>query len=172
MRHEDRGSLVLIDRAATAHLAHHGFPSLLDAVIGSEGMDTLVEGRAVWVATLPTSGDGTSTEGSDRPVGFAVASDEGPFFYLHELSVDPAHMRRGIGTALLRAVVDHARWAFHTTLALDTFRTVPFNAPFYAKRGFFEVERDAVPEPLATLAERNRPLGVHPAARVTMVRRL
>lgn len=154
--------MVTLDHAATECLANHGFPSLLDHLIDEKSMATLLEGRATWIAA----------DGADRPVGFAVASDEGPFFYLHELSVDPAHMRRGIGTALLRAVVDHARWAFHTTLALDTFRTVPFNAPFYEKRGFFEVERSVVPEPLAALAERNRPPGIHPAARVTMVRRL
>lgn len=162
MRPGDLDALVAVDRAGTRLLARHGFPSLLEHMADAESMAALARGRAVWVAA-----------GEDgEPVGFAVASDEGAFFYLHELTVDPAQGRRGIGTALLSAVIDHARWAFHTAVALDTFRAVPFNAPFYSKRGFIEIERGAVPEPLARLAEAGRPAGVHPASRVVMARRL
>ena len=162
MREADVGRLAEIDRAGTRLLAEHGFPSLLDQLADDEDMRRLTRGRAVWIAA----------NARDEPLGFAVASDPGRFVYLHELSVDPTHGRRGIGSILLGAVIDHARWAFHTVVALDTFRTVPFNAPFYAKRGFMAVERDAVPPELAELAAAERPPGVHPASRVVMVRRL
>ena len=162
MRPGDVPALVRVDRAATALLAEHGFPSLLDEPLDARGIDALVRGRAVWIAA----------NADDAAIGFAVASDEGAFFYLHELSVDPAHGRCGIGTALLQAVIGHAKWAFHTVIALDTFRAVPFNAPFYSRHGFLEVEKSQVPEPLAALARAGRPCGIHPATRVVMVRRL
>ena len=162
MREDDLDALVAVERAGTRRLAEHGFPSLLDVMVDADGMRALTEGRGVWVA----AGD------ADAPVGFAVASDEGRFMYLHELSVVPPHHGRGIGTMLLGAVVDHARWAFHTVLALDTFRTVPFNAPFYAKRGFMALERKDVPPEIEALAAAGRPPGIHPGARVVMVRRL
>ena len=162
MREADLDRLVEIDRAGTALLAEHGFPSLVDDLIDRAGMERLTGGRAVWVAS----------DAADRANGFAVAEDIGPCLYLHELSVDPAFGRRGLGTALLGAVVDHARWAFHTVVALETFRTVPFNAPFYAKRGFMAVEPAQVPEPLREVVAAGRPSGIHPAARTVMVRRL
>ena len=158
----DGAALAAIDRAGTALLASHGFPSLMDDLIDERGMAALTEGRGVWVMDGP----------SGLPVGFAVASDEGAFVYLHELSVDPEHGRRGVGTALLKAVIDHARWSFHTLVALDTFRTVPFNAPFYSARGFLALDREAVPPPIAALAEAGRPPRVHPASRTVMVRRI
>ena len=162
MREGDLDRLVEIDRAGTHRLARHGFPSLLDHMIDRDGMARLVSQRAVWVAADP----------DDRADGFAVAQDIGPCLHLHELSVDPDHARRGIGGMLLSAVIDHARWAFHTIVSLETFRTVPFNAPFYATRGFTVVEPAVVPEEIAAVVADGRPPDIHPGSRVVMVRRI
>ena len=162
MRPDDLDRLVEIDRAGTRLLAKHGFPSLLDQMNDRDSMERLVSGRAVWIAA----------DAADRANGFAVAEDLGPCLYLHELGVDPAQGRRGIGAMLLAAVVDHARWAFHSVVALDTFRTVPFNAPFYARRGFMAVEPSSVPEELREVVAKGRSAGIHPASRTVMVRRL
>ena len=161
-RPDDLARLTQIDRATTRLLAEHGFPSLLDAMPDEASVSRLVDGRATWLAT----------DQNDRALGFAVASDAAPCLYLHELGVDPAHQRRGIGTALLEAVIAHGRWLFQPALALDTFRTVPFNAPFYSKRGFMPWPPGHVPEEIATLVASARPPGIHPAARVVMVKRL
>ena len=161
-RPDDLARLVEIDRATTRHLAAHGFPSLLDAMPDEGSVAELVDGRAVWVAV----------GADDRPLGFAVASDAGPCLYLHELGVDPAEHRRGIGTMLLDEVVRHGRWLFQPALALDTFRTVPFNAPFYAERGFMPWPPGHVPPEIEGLVKAGRPPGIHPASRVVMVKRL
>jgi len=55
------------------------------------------------------------------------------------LSVRPSSMRRGIGTALVRAVCDWAQAAGQTELTLCTFADVPWNGPFYAGLGFVEL---------------------------------
>ena len=159
---EDLPRLNAIDRAGTLLLASHGFPTLADELPTVEDTRALVTDRALWVAA----------DGNDRAVGFAVASDPGPCLYLHELSVDPARGREGIGSMLLEAVVAHARWAFHSAVALDTFRTVPFNAPFYSRHGFMAMEPGAVHPDIADLVRAARPPGIHPASRVVMAKRL
>ena len=161
-RAEELDRLNEIDRAGALLLAEHGFPSLATNLPTLDDTKRLVTDRAVWVAA----------DRNDRAVGFAVASDPGPCFYLHELCVDPARGREGIGTALLDAVIAHARWAFHSAIALDTFRTVPFNAPFYSRHGFMAMEPGAVHPDIADLVRSARPAGIHPASRVVMVKRL
>jgi ribosomal-protein-alanine N-acetyltransferase len=44
-------------------------------------------------------------------IGYAGLGRVGAEAEIHTLAVDPAHQRRGVGRALLRAVLDHARGA-------------------------------------------------------------
>jgi GNAT superfamily N-acetyltransferase len=104
--------------------------------------------------------------------GFAIAAELHGIFWLKELSVDPPYARRGIGTALVRAVEDRARWAFHTALGLSTFRDVPFNAPFYRRLGFLEVEPSRVDEAIREQMLREVPDGAALQDRVLMIRKL
>jgi N-acetylglutamate synthase-like GNAT family acetyltransferase len=73
-------------------------------------------------------------------VGIAAARPFGRELHLHELSVASAAQRRGVGTALLIALIDRARAAGFDAVTLNTFRDIPWNAPFYARHGFQEVE--------------------------------
>jgi hypothetical protein len=58
------------------------------------------------------------------------------------------------------------------SLTLTTFRHVPFNAPFYARRGFAEIPaHEQGPELVAQLADEAR-RGLDPARRVAMRLRL
>ena len=77
--------------------------------------------------------------GSDL-VGFAHLTTPDGRAHLEQVSVLPTHARQGIGTALVLAVMEEARWAGHNEISLCTFAEVPFNAPFYATLGFSEVE--------------------------------
>jgi len=78
----------------------------------------------------------------DPPIGFArIELVEGEA-YLDQLSVLPASMRRGVGSALLEAAVAWAREHGHDSLLLATFRDVAWNAPFYARQGFVAVSAD------------------------------
>jgi ribosomal-protein-alanine N-acetyltransferase len=49
----------------------------------------------------------TAREG-DSLIGYAGLARVGAEAEIHTLAVDPAHHRRGVGRALLRAVLDHA----------------------------------------------------------------
>ena len=83
-------------------------------------------------------------------VGFAHLTFPDGYAHLDQLSVLPAHGRRGIGAALVRAVMEEARWAGHDRLSLTTYRDVPWNGPFYARLGFVEKH------PLEPFQERQR----------------
>ncbi len=84
---------------------------------------------------------------ADAPVGFAVAIVVDGNAHLHEVSVDPAHGKQGIGRRLVEAVCEWAALLSFDRVTLSTFRDIPWNAPFYAKLGFRELpETDHGPE--------------------------
>jgi len=122
----------------------------------------MLAGHDAWVAVV----------GPDLPVGYAVAGPLGNHFHLRELSVDPAHGRRGIGTALVRHVIEAARERQSPGVTLTTFRDVPFNAPFYAALGFEELPPGDAPDAVREAFEREVPEGVDPGKRVLMLLRI
>ncbi|MDE0776860.1 MAG: GNAT family N-acetyltransferase [Nocardioides sp.] len=73
-------------------------------------------------------------------VGFAHLTGPDGHAHLEQVSVLPSHGRRGIGTALVGAVMEEARWSGHDVLSLCTYADVPWNGPFYRSLGFVEVE--------------------------------
>lgn len=80
------------------------------------------------------------TEG--RIAGFAMGEMHFDDAYLHELDVDPAFGKRGIGAMLVRRFVSGARAKGARAVYLSTFRDPPWNAPFYRKLGFEDVARE------------------------------
>ena len=86
------------------------------------------EGR-LWVALF-----------GETPVGFALVemlAEDLP--HLEEIDVTPAHGRRGLGTALVHTVLEWVVSAGYQQMTLATFRSVPWNMPFYARLGFVEL---------------------------------
>jgi len=151
-RAADLPALAAIERAAGALFADAGIVgAFLAETTPAERLREAHADGLLWVATDP----------GDRPVGFALASvlDSGP--HLEELDVHPDFGRRGLGAALVAAVLDWARAAGHGGLTLVTFRDVPWNAPFYERLGFRSLAADALGaglrERLASEAERGLP---------------
>ncbi len=70
------------------------------------------------------------------PQGFARIDLLAGGAHLEQLSVDPDHVRHGIGRALLRAACAWARDAGYDEITLATYRDVPWNGPFYKSEGF------------------------------------
>lgn len=73
--------------------------------------------------------------------GFALTSERGGGLHLDQISVDPAHGRKGLGAALIACVVEEARRRGAKRVVLSTFRDLPWNGPFYRRHGFREVPR-------------------------------
>jgi GNAT superfamily N-acetyltransferase len=71
-----------------------------------------------------------------QTVGCAfLTSDNAGFYYVRDVMVHPDWQRRGIGTALMRAVADHLRTLGDEDALVGLF-TGPHLHPFYAQFGF------------------------------------
>ncbi|MGB7432564.1 MAG: GNAT family N-acetyltransferase [Ahrensia sp.] len=151
-----------VESAATRQLAAAGYPELLKQSADPLAFEAQFAGKGVWIAA----------DENNQAVGYAIAGELADLFWLHQMSVVPSHGRKGIGTALLMAVINHAKWAFHSAIGLTTFRDVAFNAPFYEKAGFMRVNPASLSQSLqAQLAKECAP-GIEVSSRVVMVRRL
>ena len=157
----DDASLVEVERRA-AELFRPWFPAVADAPFGTvETIQPLFADRTVSVVVGP----------ENQPIGYSVTGALGRSLHLFELTVDPDHGRRGIGSALVEAAVAEAAAGGFREVSLTTFRDVPFNQPFYERLGFAElaVERASIELGRRLLAE--VPEGVPVAGRVLMIRR-
>src|SRR5713101_5402037 len=88
--------------------------------------------------------------------------------HLEELDVDPSHGRRGLGTALVRAVCEWATVSGYVVLTLTTFRAVPWNLPFYARLGFVEIPRETLRPELSAVISEEAHRGLNADTRVVM----
>ena len=105
----------------------------------------------------------------DRVVGFAASGPVGRELHLHELSVARAHQGRGIGATLLGALKIDARNSGYRAITLNTFRDIPWNAPFYARHGFVEVQNFEGRPHLAESLEKAVELGMPRERRISMI---
>ena len=104
-------------------------------------------------------------------VGFTHVLDLDGHWHLEQIAVDPPHGRRGVGSALLEATTDEVARRGGRELTLMTYADVPWNAPFYARHGF--VELDPLPEHLVPLRETERGMGLERhGRRLAMARQL
>jgi GNAT superfamily N-acetyltransferase len=91
------------------------------------------------------------------------------YAHLDELDVLPSHEGKGIGTTLLATVCSWAKDMGYPAVTLRTFRDVPWNAPFYQRRGFRIVESEALSLAHVGLEASERQRGLRTDLRVTMV---
>lgn len=103
----------------------------------------------------------------NQPVGFALLKFPGGTAWLDQLSVLDRWQSRGLGGALIDRTAAAACARGFDALYLSTYRDVPWNAPFYVRRGFADVPRGEWPR-----AFRAQILGEnHPPWRRTIMRR-
>ena len=105
----------------------------------------------------------------NTPVGFALVkmlAHDLP--HLEEIDVDPSHGRRGLGTALVKSVCEWATDSGYAVLTLTTFRTAPWNLPFYARMGFVEIPRETLRPELAAVVSEEAHRGLDPHRRAVM----
>jgi len=89
----------------------------------------------------------------EPPVGFARIDVLDGEPHLEQLSVHPRSMKRGVGSALLAAVDAWVASNGYRTITLRTFADVPWNGPYYGRRGWIEVPDEALTPALARLRD-------------------
>jgi GNAT superfamily N-acetyltransferase len=140
--------LATIERAAARLFPPAVIPAQLgDEVVPVEVLAQAQEQGWLWVALDP----------GGSPVGFALARPTGEAVFLVEVDVHPEHGRKGLGRALVGAVVAQAQAEGYAAVTLTTFAHLPWNAPFYESVGFRRLQASEHSADLAgELAEEKR----------------
>jgi GNAT superfamily N-acetyltransferase len=107
---------------------------------------------------------------ANRPIGFALLRKLDGLAWLHQLSVLPRYGGRGIGGALLETACAKAQQERHDSVFLSTYLGVPWNGPFYARRGFSVVPLAQYTAAMRLERAHERQLG-HPIWRRCLMRR-
>jgi GNAT superfamily N-acetyltransferase len=111
-----------------------------------------------------------AVDSQDRPIAYLLGSIVDGSAHVDQVSVAPAHTRRGLGAALIEHLAAIARAEGRPALTLTAFRDVPWNAPYYQRLGFLIVEpADQGPE-LAAVVRREFATIPSAAPRVAMRR--
>ena len=97
-----------------------------DIVAEADAYPPLIEAGGVWVAE----------DDNGVVAGFISTKPLGGALHILELAVGHEHQRKGVGRGLMDAVLAEARRSGHRAATLTTFRSIPWNAPFYARLGF------------------------------------
>jgi len=159
------------DLRRVAAVEEAGLPMYVDHF--GDAMVPALAGRATSGSERDASGTLLVAAEDRRLVGFAHVVPYDLHGHLRQLSVLPSHTRQGIGTALVRAAMEEARWAGLDRMSLCTYRDVPFNGPFYAALGFAEVAPERLEAFQRDLRAYEVALGLdEPGMRVVMERRL
>lgn len=89
--------------------------------------------------------------------------------HIHEIDVARPFQGMGLGSKLLRFVIDWARGRHIPRLTLTTFKEVPWNAPFYSKLGFEIMDTNSVDTYLQNLLQAEVRFGLPEETRCAMV---
>lgn len=127
----------------------------------AEALVDFVAAGGAWVATA-----------DDVVVGFLAAKVVGGCGHVQEVAVLPEWNGRGVGSALLARAVAWTVRGGGTALTLTTFRDVPWNRPFYERRGFRILGDDELDEAHHELVIEEQRLGLARELRVVMRRDL
>ncbi|KVT58283.1 GNAT family N-acetyltransferase [Burkholderia ubonensis] len=92
--------------------------------------------------------------------------------YLEELDVAPSHAGQRIGVRLIEQVTARAVADGVAQIVLSTFRAPPWNAPYYRRLGFTDIDDAALDETLRRIRAHHVALGLDETQRVFMRRDL
>lgn len=110
-----------------------------DGVMSVARHSELIEGGGCWVAA----------DKSGRISGFLAGEAFNDALHICELSVSSDVQGKGVGSALVKAAIGWAEAKGKSAVTLSTFRDVAFNAPWYARMGFEELNRKTMNNRLA-----------------------
>jgi len=113
-----------------------------------------------------------TTDRDGHPVGFVVVDLIDGGAHVEEISVLPELGGKGHGMALMRHVEGWARRKGLATVTLTTFRDVPWNRPWYERRGYRVLGEDEWTPGLVARRAEEAAHGLDPDQRVVMAKAL
>ncbi len=156
---EHLSAIPAIELAASAMFPEADLPvEVRYLVIENELLQEAQSDARLWVALTDER----------TPVGFAMAGIIDGGAHLDEMDVMPDFGRQGVGTRLVRTIIDWARLGDYPVLTLITFRHLPWNAPFYERMGFEAMATSELGEELSKLLQEDGDAGIDVHKRVCM----
>jgi GNAT superfamily N-acetyltransferase len=160
-RPQDLGRLQAIQLAAENSVREVNLPAAGGALlVPAQAQAGYQQSRRAWVAV----------DEHDEPVGFLLADMVDECVYIDQVTVHPAYTGRKIGPMLLAHVDSWAARHNLAALTLIAFRGVPWNAAYYERLGFHEVETPEITPGLAARKETKAVGATDPDALVCMRR--
>ncbi|MGF6963351.1 ribosomal protein S18 acetylase RimI-like enzyme [Paraburkholderia sp. WC7.3g] len=104
--------------------------------------------------------------------GFVMFEPQPARIYVQEIDVLTSHAGRRIGAALIDEVARIARMRQLTQLVLSTYRDVPWNAPYYRRLGFRDLDMSELDAALLARRDAHIARGLDESKRVFMRRDL
>ncbi|MFO1081953.1 MAG: GNAT family N-acetyltransferase [Reyranellaceae bacterium] len=135
-RPQEIALLPQIENAADRRYVRAGLTQVLAMAPASRAvLEEARRAHRLWVAVSPTS----------RVLGFALMKVVDGAAWLDQLSVLERWQGFGLGSALIDRCAAAASERGDRWLHLSTYLDVPWNAPFYRRRGFVPLPRGAWP---------------------------
>ncbi|MFM0202946.1 GNAT family N-acetyltransferase [Paraburkholderia fungorum] len=113
-----------------------------------------------------------AVDADEACAGFVMFEPQPGRFYVQELDVLTSHAGQRIGAALIEQVAQRARAQQVMQLILSTFREVPWNAPYYRRLGFCDIEEADLDAALIARRDAHIARGLDESRRVFMRRDL
>jgi ribosomal protein S18 acetylase RimI-like enzyme len=158
----DLAKLAGIEAAADAQYAAAGHPELADgSTIPEQVARAAIEQGRLAVATV-----------AGQPVGWVYWGRVGTELSIGQICVIPEYGRQGIGTALVRHVLDRALAAAEPTVILNTQSDVAWNEPWYRHLGFSTVPESEWTPAMRAVSRQQAADGLDWSSRVHMRLRL
>lgn len=116
----------------------------------SLGMDSVADDEPLPTRHLgdyQQAGRAWVAEDAGQVVGYLLLDLVAEAAHIEQVSVEPSHARRRIGSQLIEAAADWARHHGLRAMTLTSFALVPWNAPHYTRLGFVVLpDADQSPE--------------------------
>jgi GNAT superfamily N-acetyltransferase len=168
-------------RVATVRRARLGDLGRLEAIQSAAGstvrevnLPAAGDGRPVPASSLASYGQTgrawVAADEHDEPVGFLLADVVDECVYIEQVGVHPAYTGRKIGPMLLDHVDSWAARHKLRAVTLVAFRGVPWNAAYYERLGFRELETTDITPGLAARKAAKATETADPSALVCMRR--
>ncbi len=145
-------------------------------IFRSCGMDAIADDEPLTVTELALyqvrGGALVFADESDVPVAYLLLEHLDGNAHVEQLSVHPSHARQRLGSALLDVAEKWAQAEGLEWLTLTTFRDVPWNAPYYRRLGFEQLDPEMLEDGLRDILECEALVGLSRWPRIAMRRRV
>lgn len=150
-----------VERAAGEAFRDLGMADVADdEPLGTTELEVFQEDGRAWVAA----------DAGDRPVAYLLLAVVDGAAHVEQVSVHPVHARLGLGRSLIDLAEGWAAARGMTQLTLTTYAEVPWNAPYYARLGFVELDGAALGPGLSRLRDDEAARGLARWPRVVLAR--